>query len=137
MPVMNAAFDPDFGEAWTAQQCAGILCLPDTILLVARRGETVVGFALARSVFEESELLLIATHPSQRGLGVGRQLIEALFNWAKPKGVKAVFLEVRDGNPALDLYLRTGFLQVGRRPDYYKGVYNNQFDALSLRAIIE
>jgi ribosomal-protein-alanine N-acetyltransferase len=35
-------------------------------------------------------------------------------------GVRAVFLEVEEGNePALKLYRRAAFRQVGHRPNYY------------------
>ena len=133
MPVMQAAFDPTFGEAWNSAQCTGILTLPDTVLLVASLGDDVVGFALARAVFEEAELLLIATHPDFRRLGIARKLIDAVISWAKSKGSKMVFLEVREGNPALALYLDVGFIQVGKREGYYRGLDDTQFAALTLR----
>ena len=44
-----------------------------------------------------------------------------------------VFLEVRQGNPALALYLRVGFLQVGQRENYYRGKSGDYFNALTLR----
>lgn len=133
MPVMQAAFDPVFGEAWNSGQCTGILTLPDTALLVATLDDAVVGFALARAVFEEAELLLIATHPNFRRLGVARKLIGAVISWAKSKGSKMVFLEVREGNEALALYLHVGFIQVGRREGYYRGLGDDHFAALTLR----
>jgi ribosomal-protein-alanine N-acetyltransferase len=37
-------------------------------------------------------------------------------------GVGRIFLEVEEGNrPALRLYARAGFTEVGRRPGYYAG----------------
>jgi ribosomal-protein-alanine N-acetyltransferase len=133
MPVMQAAFDPMFGEAWNSAQCAGILTLPDTILLYATLGGEVVGFALARAVFEEAELLLIATHPDFRRRGVGRKLLDSVIAWAKSKSSKLVFLEVREDNKALELYFSVGFIQVGRREAYYRGLEDACFAALTLR----
>lgn len=133
MPVMDAAFDPAFGEAWTSGQCLGMLSITGSELLVARRNGTLVGFALYRTVFEESELLLIATHPDARRLGVGYSLTKAVIDEAHRKGAKMVFLEVRQGNPALTLYLRVGFLQVGQRENYYRGKSGDDFNALTLR----
>lgn len=134
MSVMDAAFDPEFGEAWTAAQCAGLMIMPGATLCVAHEGTEIVGFALLRSILEEAELLLIATHPKHRRRGVAKSLIEFLFNYAKSQGVRSVFLEVREGNDAISLYKFMGFTQVGRRTNYYKGLENKQFDALSLRA---
>ncbi len=133
MPVMDAAFDPAFGEAWNSGQCLGMLSITGSELLVARRNGTIVGFALYRTVFEESELLLIATHPDEQRLGVGSSLAKAVINQAANRGAKMVFLEVRQGNPALALYLRVGFLQVGQRENYYRGKSGDYFNALTLR----
>lgn len=137
MPIMEAAFDPAFGEAWTAGQCLAMLTIPGTRLLVASQSETIAGFALSRTVVDESELLLIATHPSFQGQGIGTQLARAVIEDVAKNGSKLVFLEVREGNPALSLYLRVGFLQVGRREKYYRGKTGEYFNALTLRYEIE
>jgi ribosomal-protein-alanine N-acetyltransferase len=133
MPVMDAAFDPAFGEAWNSGQCLGMLSITGSELLVARRENAIVGFALSRTVFEESELLLIATHPDAQRSGVGYSLAKAVIDQSAKKGAKMVFLEVREGNPALALYLRVGFLQVGWRENYYRGKSGDYFNALTLR----
>jgi ribosomal-protein-alanine N-acetyltransferase len=133
MPVMDAAFDPAFGEAWTSGQCLGMLSITGSRLLVAHLNKKIVGFALYRTVFEESELLLIATHPDTQRLGVGYSLTKAVIDQSSDEGAKMVFLEVRQGNPALALYLRVGFLQVGQRENYYRGKSGDYFNALTLR----
>lgn len=133
MPVMRAAFPPEFGEAWSETQCAAMLTLPGTELFIAEKNQSVSGFALIKSVFEESELLLIATHPDHRRSGVGFTLCRHIIQWRRNNGTRMVYLEVRDGNPALFLYSRLGFVPVGRRENYYKGADGKQFDALTLR----
>ncbi len=133
MPVMQAAFDPAYGEAWTAAQCAGMMALPGTILFTAEKSNQVCGFALIRSVLEEAELLLIATHPEHRRSGIGANLCFTLFAWCRENGITSVFLEVRDGNPAYSLYSKLGFKPLGRRINYYQGSNDKKFDAVSLR----
>lgn len=133
MPVMESAFEPEYGEAWTATQCLGMLTIPGSDLLVARLDGEIVGFALVRSVLEESELLLIATHKAQQRRGYGKSLATAVIELAARNGAKMVFLEVREGNPALALYLSVGFVQVGRRESYYRGKAGEYFNALTLR----
>lgn len=133
MPVMQSAFDPAFGEAWTAEQCRGLLCLPGTVLRLAVSGEDVLGFALVRSVLDEAELLLIATAASQQRKGIGQLLLHSVFYWCHQNSVKRVILEVRSGNVAVELYTKMGFTQIGRRENYYRGLDNNQFDALTLQ----
>lgn len=52
----------------------------------------------------------LAVHPSERGKGIGTQMLSAIYKLAKEKGKQSVTLEVVDTNPeALRLYLREGF----------------------------
>ena len=132
MDVMERAFDPLFGEAWNAGQCLGILSLPDVWLTFAEAGDRTVGFALSRLLVDEAELLLLAVEPDVRCLGVGRALIERAVEIAVGKGAHRLLLEVRDGNQALDLYQGSGFSEIGRRHDYYRGSDGTTRDALTL-----
>ena len=75
--------------------------------------------------------------PSQL-LCIGRRAIGPLRG-VRPLGLHAgefpagqLHLEVRDGNPAVRLYKRAGFSQVGRRRNYYSGRDGQLFDALTL-----
>ena len=132
MDVMEHAFDPLFGEAWNAGQCLGIMSLPDVWLSFAEAGDRTVGFALSRLLMDEAELLLLAVEPDARGHGVGRALIERTVEIAIGKGAHRLLLEVRDGNQALDLYQGSGFSEIGRRHDYYRGSDGTTRDALTL-----
>ncbi len=133
MPVMQNAFDPAFGEAWTAEQCRGLLCLPGTMLRLAVKDSTLLGFVLARYVLDEAELLLIATDTGQRRQGIGKLLVKSVVNWCQANSVQKVILEVRSGNGALELYTKLGFTQIGKRQNYYRGLDNSHFDALTLQ----
>jgi [ribosomal protein S18]-alanine N-acetyltransferase len=132
MDVMENSFDPAFGEAWTAPQCSGLLPMPGVWLTLARDGAEVVGFALARRVLNEAELLLLAVKRDWQGHGVGRMLLDGFIRTASRRGAKRVYLEVREGNRALNLYKAAGFSQVGRRANYYSGRDGQVYDALTL-----
>lgn len=132
MRVMENSFDPAFGEAWTAPQCAGLLPMIGVWLSVARHGEEVVGFALGRIVRDEAELLLLAVHRSWQGKGVGQALLDRFGAVASSKGAEQLHLEVREGNHAVSLYNRNGYREVGRRRNYYNGRDGQLFDALTL-----
>lgn len=133
MLAMDDAFDPEFGEAWTEAQCAGVLGTAGSWLLIARGGGEPAGFALLRKVVDEAELLLIAVRPSFRRQGIARALLERAAEDALAGGAEALHLEVRDGNPALSLYCQSGFVQVGRRRGYYRGRSGKVFDALTFK----
>ena len=132
MTVMHKAFDPCYGEAWTAAQCAGVLSLPGSTLLLARAGTRVLGFALSRSVADEAELLLIAVRPDGQRHGIGERLIAKIVDGLVDKGVKKLHLEVRTDNPALSFYSRLGFAKVGHRRDYYRRLDGQLTDAATL-----
>ena len=66
MAVMEAAFDPAYGEAWNRRQITDALVMPSThALLIDRHGEEMgdgpadpAGFVLTRAAPGEEELLL-------------------------------------------------------------------------------
>lgn len=134
MTVMNSAFGNRFGEAWTRSQLNGILPMAGVSLMIAvdRAQDLVVGFSLARTVAEESELLLIAVLEEQQGRGVGGLLLTHFLDQAREDGVGRVHLEVRDGNPAISIYHATGFSSVGRRRNYYHAADGKRYDAITL-----
>jgi ribosomal-protein-alanine N-acetyltransferase len=134
MTIMNGAFSPKFGEAWTRSQCAGILPMAGVSLMLAHDNgsDQPVGFSLSRAVADESELLLLAVAPDHQHRGIGRLLLEQFVEQARAAGARRVHLEVRDGNPAVQMYRRAGFRPVGRRPDYYRGSDGRQYDAITL-----
>lgn len=133
MQVMEAAFGDRFGEAWTRSQCSGILPMAGIRLALARDGDGtgVIGFALARTIADEAELLLLAVAPGHHRRGIGSRLLDDFMDRAREGGAAKVHLEVRDGNPAIAMYRAAGFLPVGRRRNYYRGADGSRFDALT------
>jgi ribosomal-protein-alanine N-acetyltransferase len=133
MTVMQAAFDPRFGEAWTRSQCRGILPMTGVSLMLAwdEKRETPLGFSMSRTIAGDSELLLLAVAPATRRRGVGRRLLQQFIERAKSEGATRMHLEVRDGNPAIEMYRAAGFEAAGRRNNYYRGTDGSQFDALT------
>jgi ribosomal-protein-alanine N-acetyltransferase len=135
MSVMDEAFDPAFGEAWTRRQISDALARPRTFCILGHAPGTISeahGFALSRQVLDEEELLLIAVKPGWRKQGVGTRLLEELCRAASARGVLRLFLEMREGNPAQAFYQSFGFSQIGRRPAYYRGAEGGPIDALTL-----
>ena len=138
MEVMTAAFSDRYGEAWTRSQCAGILPMNGVSLVLARDDrDEVLGFALYRTVVDDSELLLLAVAPPVQGKGVGRKLLHHFIDDAKKNGANRIHLEVREGNPAIRIYEAAGFAQSNRRKNYYRGRDGSQYDALSFTLVAE
>jgi GNAT superfamily N-acetyltransferase len=66
---------------------------------------------------EQTPELAIAVVPSQRGKGVGEQLLLALIERAREAGYTSLSLSVEPGNPARKLYERHGFRVVDEGAD--------------------
>jgi ribosomal-protein-alanine N-acetyltransferase len=87
---------------------------------VVTLGEQVVGYGVTLVAVEECHLLNVCIHPGWQGQGLGHKLIRRLLKLARQRGAETAFLEVRESNnSAQGLYQRLGFVEVGRRRDYY------------------
>lgn len=120
MTVMADAFDPAFGEAWTRRQVEDALLIGNCTYGLALRQDEPAGFYLARTGFEEVELLLLAVRPAWRRQGIGLRLLHDLETAAGDAGMERLLLEMREGNPAQTLYRHFGFTPIGRRENYYR-----------------
>ncbi len=134
--LMSAAFDPRYGEAWTRNQCMGVLAMPGVRLTLALVDDVPAGFAMVRSVADEAELLLLAVDPVQRRRGIATALLRAVIAEAQAAGIADLHLEVRAGNPAVGLYTAQGFAKVGERRGYYRGRTGQSFDAHTYRRAV-
>lgn len=69
---------------------------------------------------ESFDILYIYVNPDCRGKGVGRKLLEHLKQFVCSSCCEHIFLEVRQSNTAaIQLYLKSNFVQVGQRKRYY------------------
>lgn len=138
MAVMEEAFEPRFGEAWTRRQVADSLMLRNVFATLIDPAGTrdvdparVIGFALTRQVLDEEEILLIAVRPAFRGQGFGKRLLREAIERARARSAVRVFLEMREGNPAQHLYRSIGFEKIGTRKGYYRGAIGGPLNAIT------
>lgn len=97
---------------------------------VGREGDRIVAYALMMVVLDEVHLLNITVAPERQGNGLGKLLLEHLFDDARAQGCRYMFLEVRPSNTtALAMYRRFGFAVIGERRGYYPAV-NGREDAI-------
>ena len=131
MAVMEAAFDPQYGEAWNRRQVEDALFLGNCHYGLAMDGNTCAGFFLSRFGFDEEELLLLGVVPAMRRRGHGAALLEQFLAGAGSRGATRALLEMRQSNSAEILYRKAGFEQVGLRANYYRGKYGERGDAMT------
>jgi [ribosomal protein S18]-alanine N-acetyltransferase len=110
-----------FAHPWPAAEFESLLAGGNVLSDgVVGRG-SLIGFALSRLAADEAEVLSIAVTKSERGKGIGRDLMNAHLARLAGAGVTRVFLEVEPANAgALALYRRLGFETVGERKGYYR-----------------
>ena len=110
-------------DPWTPGLFLHELKLDFSRLHLARTADAarrVVGYACWWLVGDEVHILNLAVHPSARGSGAGRALVQRILDDAIAHGAVSVSLEVRPGNDsALGLYRAMGFGQIGLRKNYY------------------
>ena len=120
-----------FSDPWSENSIASELDNRLSCWLIAEEQGRVAGYVGSQSVLDAADMMNIAVDPDFRRQGIAEQLILALVDKLKEKNVIALLLEVRVSNaPAIALYEKLGFEQVGRRPRYY---HNPREDALILR----
>jgi [ribosomal protein S18]-alanine N-acetyltransferase len=118
---------------WDAATLERILALAGGFGYLAWRAESPVGFILARDLAGEVEILSVGVLPPWRRRGVGRALMDAVVAKAERDGLGSIVLEVASENAAARrLYAAFGFVQVGRRPGYYRQP-EGRVDGLILR----
>ena len=120
-----------FSDPWSERSIAYELTNPLSAWFVAVEDGVVLGYVGSQAVMDEADMMNIAVSPEARRRGIAQGLVEVLVAALKEKEVRRLTLEVRASNdPAITLYHKLGFTQVGRRPNYYR---NPKEDALILR----
>ena len=90
------------------------------------------GYLLATVIDDEAEILSIGVTPDRQRQGVGKRLLQRFFDYGASRNMAKALLEVAEDNvPALGLYRDFGFVEFGRRKDYYKQG-NQKIDAIMM-----
>jgi ribosomal-protein-alanine N-acetyltransferase len=123
-----------FGDPWNRTAFVELLGDPRVCFLLAERDGSVRGYVVAWFVLDEGEIGNLAVSESARRQGAGGLLLNGAIKVAGESGVASLYLEVRDSNMAARaLYASRGFVEIGRRRDYYR---RPREDALVLRLSI-
>lgn len=115
----------DFVRSWSQEEFASLIgdsaVFGFIVREVGNRAAGPVGFVLARQAAGEAEILTVAVARAHRRGGLGWKLMDAVLRRLHADRAEALFLEVDERNaPAIALYRRMGFHQVGKRPAYYE-----------------
>ncbi len=87
-------------------------------LFVCYQGETLIAYVLSQDILLETQIMQVCVHQDFRRLGVANKLMNMLI--AAKQGMEVLMLEVRVSNTAAQsFYHHLGFVNVGKRPNYY------------------
>ena len=118
----------NFSDPWPDIAVRGELTNKLALWLVALEDGEVVGYVGSQTVLQEADMMNIAVADSHRRRGIAKMLVEELI---RQLDAYQLTLEVRASNaPAIALYEKLGFGQVGLRKNYYR---KPKEDALILR----
>jgi ribosomal-protein-alanine N-acetyltransferase len=120
-----------FSDPWSENSVASELKNKLALWLVAEEDGHVAGYIGSQTCGDESDVMNVAVHPDFRRRGIAEALVNGLVEELKAIESHCLTLEVRASNvPAISLYEKLGFSEVGRRKNYYR---NPREDALIMR----
>lgn len=98
----------------------------------------VLGYGVLSAAGGEAHILNLCVAPGHQGQGHGRRLLNRLVDLARWHQVERVFLEVRPSNhAAIALYHRSGFCEIGHRPNYYPARGGREDAVVMARELME
>lgn len=132
--AIAALHGASFRRGWSEEEVENLIADRQVFTHRAMRGANLAGFVMSRRANDEAEIISVAVAGARRGRGLARNLLNLHLRRLAGLGVHTVFLEVDEQNtPAIRLYARAGFREVGRRPNYYPGNDGTASGALVLR----
>ena len=92
-----------------------------TYVLFDEVDEKILAYVIIQTLYDEMEIMRFAVVPNRRREGLGKKLLKLLTSKATELELKKIILEVNSINyKAINLYKSLGFIEVGRRKNYYK-----------------
>jgi [ribosomal protein S18]-alanine N-acetyltransferase len=108
--------------AWGMARISWHVRHPESVVLTARRGRTIAGFAIMRYADDDAHLNLLAVDPAHRRRGIARRLVTWLEETALAAGTFRIGLELRAENEVARAFYRAlGYQELARVPGYYQG----------------
>lgn len=135
-PALAAIDGESNPSPWSAAQFRQALNGRHDTVLLAEFGGTAAGFIVWQTLFDTSELHLIATAPAARRRGIASALMAQWLRTGRENGAEKYILEVRAGNTgAQAFYAKHGFTPTARRRSYYALPGGGREDALIMEKL--
>ncbi len=117
----------DFDNFWSYNILKQELENGKSKYFVAKQENEIVGFSGILLIIDQVNIMNIVVKKDKRNFGIGSLLLEEIIRYSKIHNATSITLEVNEKNiPAIKLYKKYGFKQVGLRRKYY----NNEDNAI-------
>lgn len=117
----------DFDDFWSYNILKQELENGKSKYFVLKQENEIIGFAGILLIIDEVNIMNIVVRKDKRNLGIGSLLLEKIIDFSEIHNATSITLEVNEKNvPAIRLYEKYGFKQVGIRKKYY----NNEDNAI-------
>lgn len=112
----------EFDDFWNYSILKDELNSKNSIYFVIRNKDNeITSFGGMKIILDEAEIMDIVTKKIYRNQGFCNALLNRLIVEAKNKNIKRLNLEVNESNEiAIHLYKKLGFIENGRRKNYYR-----------------
>ena len=114
----------DFDDFWNYNVLKDELVNENSRYIVAKNVQSnneIVGFAGIKIFLDDADIMNIVVKKNYRNNGVGTLLLENLISLCNELNLQSLSLEVNEENlPAINLYKKFGFKDIGTRKNYYK-----------------
>lgn len=116
-------------STYTIEQLMKMYADKNYLFFIFKNENNIDGYIIVLNLKKELEIIKIGVNPETQGQGIGSQLINKIKEFHTP-----IFLEVNHHNEnAVKFYQFHGFLEIGRRKNYYPDLG----DAIILKFIEE
>lgn len=115
----------DFDDFWNNNILKSELENSNSYYVCCKIDDVIVGFGGIWFSVDEAHITNIVTRKDKRNLGIASKILEELIQISKDNKKDSITLEVRESNiPAIRLYRKYDFDEVGIRKNYYDGSEN-------------
>ena len=112
-----------FDKPWSEKLLKSQLESKNTVTFLCFADGEAAGFITLTKALDELQIDILAVLPKFRRMGIADRLFEVVYEFSENNGIEFLTLEVRSSNiPAISLYEKHGFRQVGLRKKYYDGI---------------
>ena len=123
LDLIGNNLETEFDDFWNYNILKSALQNPNNILLVVKENENIVGFTCINIILDEATIENIVTKKNMRNKHIASNLMEEIIKICKEKHLSSLTLEVNKSNlPAIKLYQKFNFKNVGLRKKYYNNI---------------